>query len=65
MPEMNGNELYNKVKKIFPELNVLYMSGYSNNIFSSSEEMSENEYFISKPFSSDELINQINAILSK
>ena len=51
MPGMKGWELYGEVKKIFPEVRVLYMSGYSEEFVTRRGAMAGRIDFIQKPFS--------------
>jgi len=59
MPELNGRELYQRLKKIFPELKALFMSGYSEAIVSEEGILEKNLKFISKPFDINLLIQKI------
>jgi PAS domain S-box-containing protein len=66
MPEMGGVELAKKMKYMFPQLEVLYCSGYpDNHIVSANGILSEDINFISKPYSSMELSSKIREILDK
>lgn len=58
MPEMNGHQLVKKLRAtIYPELKVLYMSGYSSTVISGIK--NEKINFIYKPFSISELAAKI------
>ena len=63
MPEMDGKEIYAKMKQIQPDLHVLLASGYS--IDWQARNMIENgcHGFIQKPFKFNELSGQIRKIL--
>jgi DNA-binding NtrC family response regulator len=63
LPGVNGKELYNQALRIHPDLRVLFMSGYTGDIFSLNENWSSN--FIQKPFSRENLLNKIREILDK
>ncbi len=63
MPGMNGRDLYLKLRERFPELKVLYMSGYSDNIVCREENEDENASFIQKPFTMQKLSEKIHQIL--
>ncbi|MDD4155211.1 MAG: response regulator [Candidatus Cloacimonetes bacterium] len=60
MPDMNGVELINNLKQIFPELKVLFMSGYSNIPINSNYKKYP---FIQKPFNINNIAIQIKMIL--
>ncbi|HOK04375.1 MAG TPA: PAS domain S-box protein [Victivallales bacterium] len=67
MPEMNGQELVNEIRKIYPDLKVLFISGYSNdetNNFQNLLKDNRND-FLTKPFTKNELIQKINNIFVK
>jgi PAS domain S-box-containing protein len=50
MPQMSGAELYDKIKMIKPELNVLFMSGYTENVIVRHGVLKEGIHFVQKPF---------------
>ena len=51
MPRMNGKELAKRVRSLHPELSVLFMSGYTDDIISRHGVLEENVHFLGKPFS--------------
>jgi CheY-like chemotaxis protein len=59
MPEMGGLELASRVRRLRPDLPVLYMSGYTDQ--SMSSEVTEN--LLGKPFSTGDLLRRIQQIL--
>lgn len=63
MPEMNGAELRDRILKIHPNLQVLFMSGYTDNVISRHGVLDENINFIQKPFRFKELSQKIQAVL--
>ncbi|MCK4889654.1 MAG: response regulator, partial [Candidatus Aminicenantes bacterium] len=63
MPEIGGIELSERMKAIFPELKVLYCSGYpDDNIVSVNRVLHEEINFIPKPYSSKELSKKVREI---
>ena len=58
MPRKNGKETYNEIRKIQPAIRALFMSGYTDDILSSTGILEDNLNFISKPFT-------VNALLQK
>ncbi len=64
MPEMNGSDLYKKTLEICPEVKILYMSGYTNNIISQQGILDQGLNFINKPFTKRELTTKISSILN-
>ena len=65
MPEMNGKELYNTAVKSFPQLKVLYMSGYTDNVIASSGVIDSGIAFIAKPFTKETLAIKVREALNK
>ncbi|MBN2536030.1 MAG: PAS domain S-box protein [Spirochaetales bacterium] len=63
MPEMNGKELYEKLKHVIPGLKVLYMSGYSGDILAHHGVLDDDTNFIYKPFTIEALTSKIRMIL--
>jgi PAS domain S-box-containing protein len=63
MPNMNGKEIYNDIKKIRPDIKCLFTSGYDANIIHKKGILEENLPFISKPVSPEELLLKIREIL--
>ena len=51
MPQMSGAELVAKIRLIKPEIKVLYMSGYTENIIVHQGVLKEGIHFLQKPFS--------------
>ena len=56
MPGMNGRELFENAVQIMPELKVLYMSGYTDDLISHHGVLEEGINFLSK------VINTIVAV---
>jgi len=63
MPDMNGKELSQKLKKIIPELYILFASGYVDNNLLKSGELDKNINFLQKPYSINVLLKKIRKIL--
>jgi len=63
MPKMNGKELFNQLKTIRPSINVLYMSGYTENVIAQHGVLDEGTQFIAKPFTVGSLIEKVREIL--
>lgn len=63
MPEMNGRELYENAVEICPDLRVLYMSGYTDNVIAHHGVLKEGVQFIQKPFSVLELASRVRGVL--
>ena len=65
LPQMSGKELAQKLSPFFPEMKVLYSSGYTENVITHHGMLDQGINFIQKPFSSQQLLAKICEILSK
>jgi len=55
MPEMNGRELSEKLKTMYPDLKCVFMSGYTANVIAHHGVLDDGVRFIQKPFSKRDL----------
>jgi len=65
MPEMNGRELFRRASQIRPQLNVLYMSGYADDILPQEGAETAALNFLPKPFSHQNLIRKVRVALQR
>ncbi|MDZ7814528.1 MAG: response regulator [Planctomycetota bacterium] len=65
MPEISGMELKNILKKDNPELKVLFMSGYTENVIAHSGVLYKDIEFIQKPFTVSGLLKKVREVLDK
>lgn len=66
MPEMTGVELAKHIKQVYPEIKVLYMSGYtSDRVAVDCENVEKGIEFIQKPFTGYKLARKIREVLDK
>lgn len=65
MPEMNGQELYERILENRPGLHVLYISGYSHKIVAHRGNLEERVSFLQKPFTTEEFMKRADAILAQ
>ena len=65
MPHMNGRDLVRRVRQMRPEMKVIYMSGYTDNLVLQGGMVEEGSDFIQKPFSSDTLAKRVRAALQQ
>jgi CheY-like chemotaxis protein len=63
MPELNGKELYDRLRATVPRLKVLYMSGYTDNVVSHYGILEEGVNFIQKPFTNIGLATKLRDVL--
>ncbi|NWJ53262.1 MAG: PAS domain S-box protein, partial [Bacteroidetes bacterium] len=64
MPRMGGKELSVELAKHFPDLKILLMSGYSEDMFYDDSILLSTD-FIQKPFSSIELVRKVRLLLDR
>jgi len=64
MPEMNGKELSITLRSIIPHLKVLYISGYTADVFAGRGILEEGMHFLEKPFSKSEIAKKIRNVIS-
>lgn len=65
MPGMNGKILFETITHARPEMKVLFMSGYTENVIAERGVLKEGVNFIQKPFSIKELALKLGSILSQ
>ncbi|MFA6448109.1 MAG: hypothetical protein WCX65_01455 [bacterium] len=63
MPEISGNELAKRLKKICPNMKTLFMSGYAENAFVHHGMLDNDVNYISKPFSVMALTVKVGDVL--
>ena len=61
MPGMSGPEVAKNLISTYPDLKVMYMSGYSN--FSRRVVLDSNATFLEKPFTREALLNKVRQVL--
>ena len=63
MPGLNGRELAETLRRVRPEMRVLYTSGYTDDVIVHHGVLDEGVDFISKPFDSAELARRVRKSL--
>ena len=63
MPEMNGRDLAGKLSALYPDIRILFMSGYTANVIAHQGVLDEGVHFIQKPFSMQELAAKVHEVL--
>jgi PAS domain S-box-containing protein len=63
MPETSGRDLARRVAELRPEVRVLYMSGYSDNVVLRQGMLSPGMQFLAKPFTQESLLDKVREIL--
>jgi two-component system, cell cycle sensor histidine kinase and response regulator CckA len=64
MPEMNGRDLSAHLQSFRPELQTLFMSGYTANVIAHHGVLDKDVHFIQKPFSKADLAAKVYNILA-
>ena len=64
MPEINGRDLAEKLKNLYPTLRVLFMSGYTADVIAHRGTLDPGVNFIQKPFSNQDIAMKVREALS-
>lgn len=64
LPEMNGRELAYRIKEIHPDVQCLFMSGYTSIVIANQGVLNEGVQFIEKPFSVKILADKVSQMLN-
>lgn len=64
MPEMSGRQMMDELRRKYPDVKVLYMSGYTDDAVVRRGVSTATERFLSKPFTSAELTTAVRNVLS-
>jgi len=65
MPKMGGRKLAEEMVKIHPEINIIYMSGYTDDSIVQHGVLEGNTEFIAKPFKPTALLHKIRRVLDQ
>ena len=65
MPKKSGKAVYEEISKVSPDIKVIFLSGYARNVIKAEEIIGHGWSILSKPVSSDELLNKISEVLNK
>ena len=65
MPRMGGNELANRFKALYPNLRILFISGYTDKVVRHHVVLSNEAQFLQKPFSLMDLAIKVREVLDK
>ena len=63
MPQMSGREVAERLQSSYPEMKVLYMSGYTDDIIDRHAVWDKENAFIHKPFLPDDLLGKVREVL--
>ena len=65
MPQMNGRELADRLRSLFPGLPVVYMSAYAAETVLADGTLPGTATILSKPFTTDELVATLGVVLAR
>ncbi len=65
MPGKSGNEAYDEIRKMTPDMKILFVTGYSPDIVRVRASIEDPEAIIYKPFSSMDLLNKVRSTLDE
>ena len=65
MPEMNGGELAERLRSLEPNLNLLFMSGYTSDVIAHFGVLDKGMHFIQKPFTLKDLATRVREALGQ
>lgn len=63
MPKMNGKEAYDEIRKIKPDMKVLFASGYAPDLVRQKTSLENNAHLIFKPVSPMKLLRMVRSAL--
>ena len=63
MPGLNGPDLARRLKYFYPEMKVLFMSGYTDNTIFQQGVLDHGMFFLQKPFSVEGLVGKVREVL--
>ncbi len=64
MPEVSGKELADRLTAKYPQMAVLFMSGYTDEILVKQGVQEGTMHFIAKPFTPSSLVEKVREVLS-
>ena len=64
MPNMDGPTMVRHVKRLTPDMAVIFMSGYAEEAFRRNDEKAEDLHFLPKPFGLKQLAAKVKEVLS-
>ncbi|MDP3478123.1 MAG: PAS domain S-box protein [Desulfoprunum sp.] len=65
MPEMNGRELADQLQSLFPDIKILFMSGYTADVIAHHGVLAEGVCFIQKPLFRQDLAAKVHEVLAR
>ena len=63
MPDMTGPELAARLRAIYPDLPVLYQTGFSDELFEGTKDLGDRSAFVEKPFTARGLLEAARMVM--
>lgn len=63
MPRMSGTELARRLRQKYPTLKILYFTGHSDQLFKEKGALWDDEAFLEKPSSVEEIVEAVSLLL--
>ena len=63
MPQMNGDDLARRLRQDRPQLKILYLTGFSDNLFKERVMLWEDEAYLDKPCSIKSLLQAVSLLM--
>lgn len=63
LPGKNGQELAKEMRALDPELKVMFISGYAENVVTCQRSSAAGTLYLAKPFSANSLLQKVNEVL--
>jgi FixJ family two-component response regulator len=63
MPGLSGRQVAEQLTGVRPEIRVLFMSGYTDNVIAQRGVLEAGTAFLSKPFTPDALADKVRGVL--
>jgi two-component system cell cycle sensor histidine kinase/response regulator CckA len=64
MPEMNGDEMARHIRAIRPDLKILFVTGFSDTLFTNQPVLWNDQAFLDKPFTRQGLLEAVSLLLN-
>lgn len=65
MPKMNGKEAYDEIRKIKPDIKVIFSSGFATNIIQQKVSLEKDSHLIYKPVSPFYLLTKVREVIDE
>ncbi len=65
MPRLDGRRAYEEIKKLQPNIKVLFASGYTEDLLSIKDILDQGLHFIQKPMSPQDLLMKVRTVLDR